>query len=159
MPRIVIRTRLSPAQVARLVAGLAKGALSGPDAAALQTAVGTVALAEIKRAFLQKSRGGTDEAGQTWAPLSPATVARKRKAKGGTRINRDTGALHGSLSLNVSASQGAAIVADVPHAEYVHAVRPLWPSPANWPSRWWLKMGAAARDVLVAILRRELGGG
>lgn len=168
MPRIVIRTRLRPDQVARVVAGL--GA-RGADATSLQTAVGTIALNLIKRAFLAKSRGGTDDAGQSWKPLAPSTLAARRKGKGkGTpEILRDTGVLFESLSMGVASAAGGsgsvAVGTNDPKAIWLHhgtptmPARPLWPAPVDWPDGWWLKMGKAARDVLVAILRRELGGG
>jgi len=39
-------------------------------------------LSIIKEAFVVKARGGTDEAGITWAPLSPETVAYGRRHPG-----------------------------------------------------------------------------
>lgn len=41
---------------------------------------GEVALEQVKKAFIAKSRGGTDEAGESWQPLLPRTVAYTRKA-------------------------------------------------------------------------------
>jgi hypothetical protein len=48
----------------------------------LQLAVGTMAMSLIKEAFIVKSRGGTDEAGITWAKLDPRYVAYGRRHPG-----------------------------------------------------------------------------
>lgn len=45
-------------------------------------------LEHIRAAFLTKSRGGTDDAGDRWAPLAPKTVAYSRR---GQRIARESG--------------------------------------------------------------------
>lgn len=42
---------------------------------AMLTRCGLAALGRIKQAFVVKARGGTDEAGERWAPLSPKTIA------------------------------------------------------------------------------------
>lgn len=47
------------------------------DAEVVMNRCGAVALDHIKRAFEVKSHGGTDEAGDSWQPLSPKTVAYK----------------------------------------------------------------------------------
>ncbi len=54
----------------------------GRDSAAeaLLLRAGLALLGRIKKAFIDKSRGGTDEAGDRWAPLSPKTIAYGRKA-------------------------------------------------------------------------------
>ncbi len=44
----------------------------------LQLRLGMVALALIKSAFIEKSQGGTDGAGEKWPPLAPSTIARRR---------------------------------------------------------------------------------
>lgn len=49
----------------------------------LLTSAGFVLLSKIRAAFIIKSRGGTDEAGERWAPLAPATIA--------ARASRDRG--------------------------------------------------------------------
>ena len=45
------------------------------------TRCGAAILSRILRAFVVKARGGTDEAGEQWAPLSPRTLAYGRRAK------------------------------------------------------------------------------
>jgi hypothetical protein len=61
-------------------------------AAAMMTRVGMALLGRIKAAFIVKSRGGTDEAGDSWQPLSPKTIAysktRSRGRGGRTRTER-----------------------------------------------------------------------
>lgn len=56
---------------------------------AMMVRVGMTALGRIKQAFVVKSRGGTDEAGDRWKPLSPKTIAysktRQRGRGGRTR--------------------------------------------------------------------------
>lgn len=42
--------------------------------------VGDVVLGLIRQAFVTKSNGGTDEAGERWQSLAPTTVAYKRRA-------------------------------------------------------------------------------
>ncbi len=59
----------------------------GTEANAMMTRVGLTALGRIKRAFVVKSRGGTDEAGDRWAPLSPRTIAYSRRG-GRTKAER-----------------------------------------------------------------------
>jgi phage gpG-like protein len=158
MPRIVIRTRLSPEQVRRAVAALpalAAGRGAPADAQAVSTAVGLTLLNLVKRAFLVKSGGGTDEAGIKWAAHAPATVARRGK---GAPLLRDKGILFNSLSMTLSRPGEVGVGSNVPYAIHAHAKRPLWPDPKDWPSRWWDVMGRAARDALVAVLRRTVGG-
>ncbi len=58
---------------------------TGPDphglAQAMQARLGNVLLSKIRQAYLEKARGGTDECGIRWAPLSPVTVAGRRLGK------------------------------------------------------------------------------
>lgn len=54
--------------------------------AAMMTRVGLAVLGRIKRAFVVKARGGTDEAGDSWQPLSPKTIAyskTRQRGRGG----------------------------------------------------------------------------
>lgn len=76
----------------RELPGMLAGRVSDPSGAvdAMMTAVGVEALSIIREAYIEKARGGTDEAGLSWQKLSPrtiaygrrhgATLARKRKA-------------------------------------------------------------------------------
>ncbi len=50
--------------------------------------VGNAALGQIKKAFIEKARGGSDVTGLRWRPLSPKTIAYKRRHP---LISRTTG--------------------------------------------------------------------
>jgi hypothetical protein len=54
----------------------------GPIADAMMTRCGMALLGRIKTAFVAKARGGTDEAGDSWKPLSPKTIAYSRRHPG-----------------------------------------------------------------------------
>lgn len=97
------RTR---AEALELIRGVIRKITSGGDQQLAEVALlpGAVALlSKIQQAFIVKSRGGTDEAGITWAPLQRSTIARRRIGPGdllaigvkGTKIpkNRTRGLL------------------------------------------------------------------
>lgn len=48
---------------------------------AMMVRCGMAALGRIRKAFIDKARGGTDEAGLRWAPLKPTTIAYGRRHK------------------------------------------------------------------------------
>lgn len=79
-----VHTRVSRPAIKRAIAALPEAA---KESTALLVRVGIAALGRIKQAFVVKSRGGTDEAGDRWAPLSPRTVAYGRRHPG---LRRDT---------------------------------------------------------------------
>lgn len=60
--------------------GIAKG---------FMTAIGFGALSDVKSAYVEKARGGTDELGIKWAPLAPSTIANRRVGPGDKRDNPD----------------------------------------------------------------------
>ena len=60
---------------------------TGGGVRALLTRVGMVALAIIRDAYVTKARGGTDASGMKWQPLSPRTIAYRRRHPG---LKRDT---------------------------------------------------------------------
>jgi hypothetical protein len=75
-----VRVRLTRQQVnaaLRRLPGLLSGREPDPtgEVQAIQTRLGVQALSLIKEAFIQKSRGGTDEAGDRWEPLRGTTLA------------------------------------------------------------------------------------
>lgn len=51
----------------------------GSTANAMMVRCGVAALRRIRAAFVVKSHGGTDEAGDRWAPLKPETIAYSRR--------------------------------------------------------------------------------
>ena len=55
-------------------------------------ALGFGALSDIKKAYITKSRGGTDEMGVKWPPLKPETIARRRVGPRDRRDNPDIAA-------------------------------------------------------------------
>lgn len=75
----------------------------GPAADAVMARIGMAALGRIKRAFVLKARGGTDDAGDRWKPLSPKTIAysktRQRGRGGRTRAEKGRAA-HPSQALS-----------------------------------------------------------
>ena len=84
MPDITFRGTKS--ELMELATGLGE-VLAGnaPDslgiAKGLATVLGFAALSSIKDAFIIKSRGGTDEMGIKWPPLSPATIAARKVSR------------------------------------------------------------------------------
>ena len=84
MSTTTIYVRASRAAVRQAISRIPNVARSGGAVAnAMMTRLGLTALGHIKKAFIDKSRGGTDEAGERWAPLSPTTIAyRKTRMRG-----------------------------------------------------------------------------
>lgn len=174
---ITIRTRLKRSEARRLLAAvpaLVSGRTPDPTGLvrSLQLLAGQAALALIKDAFVTKSRGGTDGAGDRWEPLKPATVAHRRQGRGAgaPEILRDTGVLLNSLSPGVAgnvldAKPGEIIVgSNVPYARFHHEgtdtipARRLWPEPRRWPAPWWRDIAGEVRDGVVRLAVRLLGG-
>lgn len=79
MPEIVIHTRASRASVIAAVHTIPQEVCgSSPTAVTTLTNIGITTLEHIRKAFIVKSRGGTDEAGDRWEPLAPSTIAARR---------------------------------------------------------------------------------
>ena len=75
----------------------------GPVADAMMTRCGLAILGRIKQAFITKSRGGTDEAGDSWKLLSPRTIAyskTRQRGRGGRTRSEKGVAVHPSQSLS-----------------------------------------------------------
>ncbi len=89
MAETIVYVRATRAAVRQAVDHSPQQARStGAAAKAMMVRCGTVALGRIMRAFIEKSRGGTDEAGDSWKPLKPTTIAygrRHRKKPGNPR--------------------------------------------------------------------------
>lgn len=85
-PHVDVTVRASLPQVLRTIrflpvaAAHAAGARSA--AYALMTRMGLACLGRIRKAFLDKARGGSDETGLRWKPLSPYTIAYSRRHPG-----------------------------------------------------------------------------
>ena len=86
MAETVVYVRASRAAVHRLIASIPSLAAttpgSMPPARQLLVRMGLTVLGRIKRAFIIKAAGGTDEAGERWQPLSPRTIAYSRRHPG-----------------------------------------------------------------------------
>lgn len=91
-----IHTHATRAAIRDALFNLPADASNSATSHALLTRCGLVLLGRIKQAFVIKSRGGTDDAGERWAPLSPKTIAYSKtrsRGKGGrtrTERKRDT---------------------------------------------------------------------
>lgn len=95
MPLTTVHVRL-PAGSARLAVAVAVRAVlvrDGGNPLGFQRAAGGLARAAlrwVRRWFLQRSAGGTDDAGMGWAPLSPLTIrsrlASQRTPAGGRQV-------------------------------------------------------------------------
>lgn len=73
----VIYVRKTRAEALRILRTTGQAAKQGGTADVILQKAGTAILGRIHRAFLIKSRGGTDATGARWAPLSPVTVAKR----------------------------------------------------------------------------------
>ena len=79
-------------QLARQLAYRVVAQLTGrePDAYGIArgvfTAIGFAALSDVKADFVRKASGQTGEDGNTWAPLKPATIARRRLGHGDKKL-------------------------------------------------------------------------
>jgi hypothetical protein len=83
MSETTIHVRASREDVHRAIAMIPSVAISNsPEARTLMSRCGTVVLTRIRDAFLAKTQGGTDDAGQKWVPLSPTTIAYRRRHAG-----------------------------------------------------------------------------
>lgn len=66
---------------------------------AMLTDVGVALLDRIQEAFAAKSQGGTDEAGESWKPLSPRTIAGRIYKRAGRTRTGSARAAHPSQAL------------------------------------------------------------
>jgi len=83
MPEITIYVKGTRAQVLKTLASIPSAVRQGGAASnAMMASVGQAALTCIHKAFIVKSRGGTDDAGERWQPLSPKTIAYSRSHPG-----------------------------------------------------------------------------
>lgn len=54
----------------------------------IQLRMGVALLSQVQQDFVTKARGGTGRDGITWAPLKPATIARRRRSASDKRVAR-----------------------------------------------------------------------
>ena len=93
MAENVIYTQADPSTIEAVVYDLVRQARTSRRAAQLMMVrCGLVALGRIRKAFVAKARGGVDEAGDRWQPLSRRTIAysvtRGRGRGGRTRAEK-----------------------------------------------------------------------
>lgn len=97
-------TRATRADLRQAIARIPQVAMTGGATAnAMMTRCGLAALGLIKQAFIVKARGGTDEAGEKWKPLSPKTIAyskTRQRGRGGRTKAEKGRASHPSQALN-----------------------------------------------------------
>lgn len=96
-----INIRANRATVRQALAQLPAAARAdGTTAHAMMVRCGLALLGRIKLAFVAKARGGADDAGESWKPLSPKTIAYSRR---GGRTKAEKGrAIHPSQSLSAA---------------------------------------------------------
>ena len=86
---VYAKVRVSRAAVRSALSHIPEVALAGGATAnVMMTRCGLTALGRIRKAFIAKAQGGTDEAGDRWEPLKPETIAysrRHRKKAGNPR--------------------------------------------------------------------------
>lgn len=83
MSETTIHVTATTADILEAVRRIPEVAASGGRAGnAMLRRAGMAALGNICAAFIVKSQGGTDEAGENWKPLSPRTIASRRRSRG-----------------------------------------------------------------------------
>ena len=81
MAENVIYVRGSRAEARRVIVA-ALNQRGSESAKVMMVRMGLAALANIKRAFVVKARGGTDDCGLSWPPLKKSTIAYSRRHPG-----------------------------------------------------------------------------
>lgn len=75
-----INTQATRAEINRILETIPGKLVSGDrSTSTLLTHVGQALLKQIRKSFVAKMRGGADEVGDRWAPLSPKTIAYGRR--------------------------------------------------------------------------------
>jgi hypothetical protein len=74
-----IYVNMSKARLLQILRGIPKAAQQNIK---LQKRIVNAVLARVQKAFLIKSRGGTDEIGDRWQPLAQSTIARRSRRRG-----------------------------------------------------------------------------
>lgn len=98
MTDTVVYARLPKAQVRELLYGIPAAATQGGPADVILQKAGVAFLNRASLAFLIKSRGGTDECGDRWAPLAKATILKRlRKLQPTKEQDRPSSALSPEL--------------------------------------------------------------
>lgn len=84
-----LQSRSSRAELRRTIASIPQELSSGATGVQdILRRCGQLVLDKIRDAFLVKSAGGTDEAGERWVPLKPTTIAYSRSGRNTRERNR-----------------------------------------------------------------------
>lgn len=78
---VVVHVRAPKQRVLQALRSVPSAVRQGGTADAVLASAGTAVLGRVARAFLVKSTGGTDEAGERWVPLSPVTVLKRLRKR------------------------------------------------------------------------------
>lgn len=90
MNQHTVHIRASATAAQQLLIGIPQEAtLGGAISSAMLARCGLVILTHVRDAFITKSRGGTDEAGDRWQPLLPKTIAYSRRHGRGGRTSAE----------------------------------------------------------------------
>jgi hypothetical protein len=176
---ITITVRGNKEQVLQIVRHAANGL---PKTRQVLVRIGLAMQGVISRAFKRKSDGGLDATGAKWKPLSPVTVAKKKRTapQNARRILREHDLLLHSLEPAVRPEnapsfpprrpfqvfrvgpRGIEIGTSRPFALLHHRGtrrlprRPLWPDPRQWPASWWARVLAEARAGAMKYLAEQM---
>lgn len=150
----------------------------------LAASVGVAVLDVIHKQFKIKSDGGTDVTGERWKPLSPTTIAIKKKKypRNADKILREKDLLMDSLKPPLAGPVAAQTVPRVKHQVFrlqkgtviIGSNRPFisrhlygtrwipqrrpWPAPGQWNAGWWQEILTKTRyvvsTIIVALIRR-----
>lgn len=174
MATVTIRTR-SAKGLARKIAKALPGKVTLAN-------VGREVLEVVHEAFLIKSQGGTDAAGDRWQHLASYTVrvkqaSRRKKVRGnaetilmeggdlerslrppaGTRARKDQVFKVGQKDVTVGTSREWSWTHHKGIPPWLPQRR-LWPPPDAWPQEWWNRVKNAARMGVVETILKALRG-
>ncbi len=76
-----LRSRIRRAALRGVISSIPQGIARTSDGQEILSRCGQLILDRIKAAFMVKSGGGTDDAGDRWVPLKPATIAYSRSQR------------------------------------------------------------------------------
>lgn len=143
----MIEIRVNTEETDRLLAELRRRM---SDLRPVMEAVGQVIQSGTQQRFIDQQ----DPTGRAWAPLKPATIARRRQggtATGSIQILRDTGRLMNSISYNATNKQ-VSILTNVIYA----ATHQFGLARRNIPARPFIGISASDREAIAEVLNGYL---
>lgn len=97
MPVITLNTRTTRAALRQAISAIPQGVVAGEALTdRVLTRCGAVLLNHIRREYIIKAQGGTDQAGYRWAPLKTSTIAYRKSNRSlveSSRRNRPSQAM------------------------------------------------------------------